>query len=66
MDGDIWAINPTVSNTTYRAAATIAADALTLTLLTDSPALNGAGYLVNITSDGDDRGITFTVTGLRS
>ena len=65
MDGDIWAINPTVSNTTYRAAATIAADALTLTLLTDSPALNGAGYLVNITSDGDDRGITFTVTGRR-
>ena len=53
MDGDIWAINPTVSNTTYRAAATIAANALTLTLLTDSPALNGAGYLVNITSDGD-------------
>jgi len=65
MDGDIWAINPTVSNTTYRAAATIAADALTLTLLTDSPALNGAGYLVNITSDGDDLGITFTVTGRR-
>ena len=65
MDGDIWAINPTVSNTTYRAAATIAADALTLTLLTDSPALNGAGYLVNITSNGNDAGITFTVTGRR-
>jgi len=65
MDGDIWAINPVVSNTTYRAAATIAANALTLTLLTDSPALNGAGYLVNITSNGNDSGITFTVTGRR-
>jgi len=61
---DIWSINPSTSSTYYRAAAAIGS-AGSLTLLKNDAADNGAGYLVSITSDGNDVGLTFTITGIK-
>ena len=64
MTGDIWAIRPSVGAAIYRAAAAITGDApITLPLLVNDPAPQGAGYLVTITSNGDDRAVIFTITG---
>jgi len=64
MNGDIWAVTPSTSATYYRAAASIAG-AGALTLLTQDAGPNGVGYKVRITSAGDDRGITFTIVGIK-
>ena len=64
MNGDIWAVTPSTSATYYRAAASIAG-AGALTLLTQDAGPNGVGYKVRITSVGDDRGITFTIVGIK-
>jgi hypothetical protein len=64
MNGDIWAVTPSTSATYYRAAASIAG-AGALTLLTQDAGPNGIGYKVRITSVGDDRGITFTIVGIK-
>ena len=64
MNGDIWAVTPSTSATYYRAAASIAG-AGALTLLTQDAGPNGIGYKVRITSAGDDRGITFTIVGIK-
>ena len=63
-NGDIWAVTPSTSATYYRAAASIAG-AGALTLLTQDAGPNGVGYKVRITSAGDDRGITFTIVGIK-
>ena len=64
MQGDIWAVNPSVSATFYRAADSIAG-AGNVTLTTTDAGPNGVGYKILITSAGDDTGITFTVTGTK-
>ena len=64
MNGDIWAVTPSTSATYYRAAASIAG-AGALTLLTQDAGPNGVGYKVRFTSAGDDRGITFTIVGIK-
>lgn len=63
-NGDIWAVTPSTSATYYRAAASIAG-AGALTLLTQDAGPNGVGYKVRFTSAGDDRGITFTIVGIK-
>ena len=60
---DVWAVTPSVSATLFRAAA--AASAGALTLLTNDVANNGCGYKIVITTTGDDRGITYTVVGVK-
>jgi len=64
MNGDIWAVTPSTSATYYRAAASIAG-AGALTLLTQDAGPNGIGYKVRFTSAGDNRGITFTIVGIK-
>ena len=64
MQGDIWAVNPSVSATFYRAADSIAG-AGAITLLTTDAGPNGVGYKVRITSDGDSSGVTYTITGTK-
>ena len=64
MNGDIWAVTPSTSATYYRAAASIAG-AGAVTLLTQDAGPNGVGYKVRFTSAGDDRGITFTIVGIK-
>ena len=61
---DVWAVTPSVSATLLRAAAA-AASAGALTLLTNDVANNGCGYKIVITTTGDDRGITYTVVGVK-
>jgi hypothetical protein len=64
MNGDIWAVTPSTSATYYRAAASIAG-AGAVTLLTQDAGPNGVGYKVRFTSAADDRGITFTIVGIK-
>ena len=49
---DIWAVTPSFSATLYRAAAAIAG-AGDITLLTNQPLDNGAGYKILFTCAGD-------------
>jgi uncharacterized metal-binding protein len=65
---DVWAVSPAAASTTYfRAAAAIAgAGALTLlqTNFAAAGAINGCGYLLTITSSGNDSGTTYTIVGI--
>lgn len=63
MQTDVWAITPAAANTTYyRAAASLTGAAV---LLKDEASLNGCGYLVSITSSGNDSVRTFIIVGYK-
>ena len=62
LTSDIYAITPTFSATLFRAAAAIAG-AGAITLVTNQPLDNGAGYKLSFLSAGDSSAITFTVAG---
>ena len=62
--GDIFAITPSTSATLLKAAGSIAG-AGDITLLTNDVSPFGTGYKLLFTSAGDDRGITFTITGIK-
>ena len=59
---DIWAVTPSYSATLYRAAAAIGG-AGDITLITNQPLDNGAGYKILFTCAGDATAATFTITG---
>ena len=59
---DIWAVTPSYSATLFRAAGTIGG-AGDITLLTNQPLDNGAGYKILFTCAGDATAATFTITG---
>jgi len=59
---DIWAVTPSYSAALFRAAAAIAG-AGNITLLTNQPLDNGAGYQILFTCAGDATAATFTITG---
>jgi len=59
---DIWAVTPSYSAELYRAAAAIGG-AGDITLLTNQPLDNGAGYKILFTCAGDATAATFTITG---
>ena len=59
---DIWAVTPSYSATLYRAAAAIGG-AGDITLITNQPLDNGAGYQILFTCAGDATAATFTITG---
>lgn len=59
---DIWAVTPSYSATLFRAAAAISG-AGDITLLTNQPLDNGAGYKILFTCAGDATAATFTITG---
>ena len=62
--GDIFAITPSTSATLLKTAASISG-AGAVTLLTNDVSPSGTGYNLLFTSAGDDRGITFTITGIK-
>ena len=62
MQYDVWSVSADSSTTYFRAAAAIGA-AGSLALLKANLGTNGYGYKVSITSNGNDSGITFTITG---
>ena len=62
--GDIFAITPSTSATLLKTAGTISG-AGDITLLTNDVSPFGTGYKLLFTSAGDDRGITFTITGIK-
>jgi len=62
MQYDVWSVSADSSTTYFRAAAAIGA-AGALALLKANLGTNGYGYKVSITSNGNDSGITFTITG---
>ena len=59
---DIWAVTPSYSATLFRAAASIGG-AGDITLLTNQPLDNGAGYKILFTCAGDATAAIFTITG---
>ena len=59
---DVWAITPSTDDDRYRADASISG-AGALTLITNDAGVNGIGYKLDITSAGNDTGITFTIVG---
>jgi len=59
---DVWAITPSTDDDRYRADASISG-AGALTLITQDAGVNGIGYKIDITSAGNDTGITFTIVG---
>ena len=59
---DIWAVTPSYSATLFRAAAAISG-AGDITLLTNQPLDNGAGYKILFTCAGDATAAIFTITG---
>ena len=64
MQFDVWAINPSSNSEFVRASATIASSgniALTNTQLAN----NGAGYKVSITSNGNESGKEFRISGIK-
>ena len=61
---DIWAVTPSFSAGLYRAGAAIAG-AGDITLLTNQPLDNGAGYQILFTCAGDATAATFTITGYK-
>jgi hypothetical protein len=62
LTSDIYAITPTYSATLFRAAAAIAG-AGDITLITNQPLDNGAGYQPIFTCAGDAIAATFTIVG---
>ena len=62
LTSDIYAITPTYSATLFRAAAAIAG-AGAITLITNQPLDNGAGYQPIFTCAGDATAATFTIVG---
>lgn len=62
MQYDVWSVSADSDVDYFRAAATIGA-AGSLALLKVNLGTNGYGYKVSFTSDGNDSGITFTITG---
>lgn len=62
MQYDVWSVSADSDVDYFRAAATIGA-AGSLALLKTNLGTNGYGYKVSITSNGNDSGITFTITG---
>tara|TARA_B110000285_G_scaffold7225_1_gene7458 strand:- start:11 stop:622 length:612 start_codon:yes stop_codon:yes gene_type:complete len=62
LTSDIYAITPTFSATLFRAAAAIAG-AGAITLITNQPLDNGAGYQPIFTCAGDATAATFTIVG---
>lgn len=62
MQYDVWSVSADSDVDYFRAAATIGA-AGSLALLKANLGTNGYGYKVSFTSDGNDSGITFTITG---
>jgi hypothetical protein len=62
MQYDVWTVSADSDVDYFRAAATIGA-AGSLALLKTNLGTNGYGYKVSFTSDGNDSGITFTITG---
>lgn len=64
MAFDIWAINPSPSDASLRANASIAG-AGALTLITGNVSPYGTGYKIAITSAGNDSGVTFTIVGVK-
>ena len=61
---DIWAVTPSFSAGLYRAGAAISG-AGDITLLTNQPLDNGAGYQILFTCAGDATAATFTITGYK-
>ena len=61
---DIWAVTPSFSATLYRDAAVISG-AGDVTLKTNQPLDNGAGYKILFTCAGDATAATFTITGYK-
>ena len=59
---DIWAVTPSYSATLFRAAAAIGGVG-DITLLTNQPLDNGAGYKILFTCAGDATAAIFTITG---
>ena len=59
---DIWAVTPEADVDFYRTAGPIAVAGV-VTLAATTPGRNGYGFKVSVTSDGDDSGTTFTITG---
>lgn len=68
MQTDVWAVSPAAASSAYfRASAAIGgAGALTLlqTNFAAAGAINGCGYRLTITSDGNDSGTTYTIVGV--
>ena len=62
LTSDIFTITPTYSATLFRAAAAIAG-AGAITLITNQPLDNGAGYQPIFTCAGDATAATFTIVG---
>ena len=62
LTSDIYAITPTFSATLFRTAAAIAG-AGAITLITNQPLDNGAGYQPIFTCAGDATAATFTIVG---
>lgn len=66
---DTWAVSPAASSTTYFRAAAAIGGAGALTLLQNdfaaAGAINGCGYLLVITSSGNDSGTTYTIVGTK-
>ena len=61
---DIWAVTPSFSATLYRDAAVISG-AGDVTLKTNQPLDNGAGYKLSILSVGNSSGMNFTIVGYK-
>lgn len=61
---DVWAVTSPVSDADFYATA--ANGATSVTLVNTTPSVNGVGFKATVTSDGDETGITFTLTGTAS
>jgi hypothetical protein len=63
MNTDVWAVTQQSDADFYVEAVTPVAGGA-LTVANTTPARNGVGYQVTVTSDGADGGRTFTITGV--
>lgn len=63
MSGDVWSVTQQ-SDADFYVTAVTPSGAGALTVANTTPARNGVGYQVTVTSDGADGGRTFTVTGV--
>lgn len=63
---DVWAVTSPTSDADFFVVEVKPTEATALTLAGTIPGVNGTGYKVTITSNGDDDNVAFTVTGVAS
>ncbi len=64
MQYDVWAVTPDSDDNYFFGSATISTSGA-ISLLANNIGVNGTGYKVSITSNGNDSGVTFGITGVK-